>query len=396
MKNIISTRALQIETSATIAVADLARELKSRGYDVINLGAGEPDFDTPNFIKDSAIKAIHEGFTKYTNIEGTYTLKMAIAHKLKRDNKLDYEPNEIIISNGAKQSIYNIIMAVLNPGDEAIIPAPYWVSYPSIVKMAEAVPIIISTTLSKNFKITPQQLEQAITPKTRLLVLNSPNNPSGIAYSKEELEHISKILLKYPKVLILSDDIYEYILWKDQFSNILNACPQLRNRTILVNGASKAFAMTGWRIGYAAGPKNIVQAMKKIQSQSTSAPNSIAQAAATTALSYDRSHFSYMYNAYKARHDLALARLKQMNGVNCIPSDGTFYLFPEVTAIVKRLKLPSDIELSTYLLDKTNVAVVPGSAFGLPGHIRISCAINNAKLREAMDRLYSALNNKKS
>ncbi|WP_100622893.1 pyridoxal phosphate-dependent aminotransferase [Candidatus Coxiella mudrowiae] len=393
MNDLLSTRARQIKPSATVAVADLVRELKNQGHDVISLSAGEPDFDTPNPIKQSAIEAIQQGFTKYTNIEGTPALKMAITHKLRHDNQLDYEPNEIIVSNGAKQSIYNAIMAVLNAGNEAIIPAPYWVSYPPMVKMAEAVPIIIQTTLSQNFKITPQQLEEAITPKTRLLILNSPSNPSGVVYSKSELEALAEILLKYSKVLILSDDIYEYILWgQDHFANIVNACPKLRDRTIVINGASKAFAMTGWRIGYAAAPKAIVQAMKKIQSQSTSSPNSIAQVAATTALGYNRGYFSYMYEAYKARHDLTLQALNQMKGMRCIPADGAFYLFPDVTETIKRLKLSSDIELSTHLLDKTNVAVVPGSAFGSPGHIRLSCATSNEKLREALDRLSSVLN----
>ena len=392
MKDVLSTRAQQIKTSATVAISDLARELKNQGHDVISLSSGEPDFDTPDPIKQSAIKAIQQGFTKYTHIEGTPTLKMAIARKLRRDNQLNYDPNEIIVSNGAKQSIYNAIMAVLNTSDEAIIPVPYWVSYPSIVEMAGAVPIIIQTTLLQNFKITSQQLEEAITPKTRLLILNSPSNPSGIVYSKSELEAFAEILLKYPKVLILSDDIYEYILWgKDYFVNILNVCPKLRDRTIIINGASKAFAMTGWRIGYATGPKAIIQAMKKIQSQSTSCPNAIAQVAVTTALGYDRSYFNYMYETYKMRHDLVLKALNQMKGVRCIPADGAFYLFPDLTETIKRLKLPSDIELSTYLLNKINVAVVPGSAFGLPGHIRLSCATGNEKLREAMDRLSTVL-----
>ncbi|WP_309567422.1 pyridoxal phosphate-dependent aminotransferase [Coxiella-like endosymbiont] len=392
MNDVLSTKAQQIEPSATMVIADLVRELKNQGHDVINLSAGEPDFDTPDPIKQSAIEAIQEGWTKYTNIEGTPTLKKAIMRKLKHDNQLDYELNQIIVSNGAKQSIYNAIMTVLNAGNEAIIPAPYWVSYLPIVKMAAAVPIIIQTTLSQNFKITPQQLEEAITPNTRLLILNSPSNPSGVAYSKSELRALAEILLKHPKVLILSDDIYEYILWgADHFTNIVNVCPQLQDRTIVINGASKAFAMTGWRIGYAAAPKTIVQAMKKIQSQSTSCPNSIAQVAATTALGYDRGYFSYMYKAYKARHDLALQALNQIKGVRCIPADGAFYLFPDVREIVKRLKLPSDIELSTHVLNKTNVAVVPGSAFGSPGHIRLSCATSNKNLKEALDRLSSIL-----
>ena len=392
MNDILSIRTRQIEPSATMIVADLARELKNQGHDVISLSSGEPDFDTPDPIKQSAIEAIQQGFTKYTHIEGTPALKTAIAQKLRRDNQLSYEPNEIIVSNGAKQSIYNAIMTVLNAGDEAIIPVPYWVSYPTMVKMAEAVPIIIHTTLFQNFKITPQQLEEAITSKTRLLILNSPSNPSGVAYSKSELEALAEILLKYPKVLILSDDIYEYILWgQDYFANIVNACPKLRDRTIIINGASKAFAMTGWRIGYATGPKVIIQAMKTIQSQSTSCPNSIAQIAVTTALGYDRSYFNYMYKAYKTRHDLALKALNQMKGVRCVPADGAFYLFPDLTKIIKRLKLSSDIELSTHLLNKTNVAVVPGSAFGSPNHIRLSCATSNEKLREAMDRLSAVL-----
>lgn len=392
MNNVLSTRARQIEPSATVALADLTRELKNQGCDIISLSAGEPDFDTPDPIKQSAIAAIQRGFTKYTNIEGIPALKIAITYKLKRDNQLDYQSNEIIVSNGAKQSIYNVIMAVLNAGDEAIIPAPYWVSYPPMVRIAEAVPVIIQTTLSQNFKITTQQLEESITPKTRLLILNSPNNPSGMAYSKSELEALAEILLKHPKILILSDDIYEYILWgQDHFSNIINACHKLFDRTIVINGASKAFAMTGWRIGYAAASKAIIQAMKNIQSQSTSCPNSIAQVAVTTALGYNRSYFNYMYEAYKTHHDLTLEALNQMKGVRCIPADGTFYLFPDVAETVKRLKLRSDIELSAYLLNKTNVAVVPGSAFGLPGHIRLSCATSNEKLTKAIDRLSTVL-----
>lgn len=393
MHAILSTRVQQIEPSATLAVSDLARELESKGRDIISLSAGEPDFDTPDFIKQSAIEAIHEGFTKYTNVDGTPALKAAIAHKLKRDNQLGYEPNEIIVSSGgAKQSIYNGIMAVLNSDDEAIIPAPYWVSYPPMVKMAEAKPVIIQTTIAQNFKITAEQLWKAITPKTRLLILNSPSNPSGVAYSGNELKALADILLQHPQILVLSDDIYEYILWgQNRFVNIVNVCPELRERTIVVNGASKAYAMTGWRIGYAAASKSIVQAMKKIQSQSTSSPNSIAQAAATSALGRERQDFNYMYGAYKSRHDLVLSAMNQMEGMRCIPADGTFYLFPDVSATIQRLGLKSDIELSTYLLDKTNVAVVPGSAFGSKDHIRLSCATSKEKLTKAMERLATVL-----
>lgn len=388
MNVILSTRAKRIEPSATLAVSDLVHELEKKGRDIISLSAGEPDFDTPDFIKQSAIQAINEGFTKYTNVDGTPALKAAIAHKLKRDNKLDYELNEIIVSSGAKQSIYNAVMAVLNSDDEAIIPAPYWVSYPPIVKMAEAKPVIMQTTIAQNFKITLEQLSKAITAKTRLLILNSPSNPSGVAYSRNELKAIANLLLQHPQILVLSDDIYEYILWsQNRFINIVNVCPELRERTIVINGISKAYAMTGWRIGYAAASKSIIQAMKKIQSQSTSSPNSIAQVAATSALGCERQDFNYMYKAYKSRHDFVLSRLKQMEGIRYIPADGAFYLFPDVSAIIQRLGLKSDIEFSTYLLDKTNVAVVPGSAFGSKGHVRFSCATSEEKLTKAMDRL---------
>ncbi|QTS83867.1 pyridoxal phosphate-dependent aminotransferase [Coxiella endosymbiont of Amblyomma nuttalli] len=392
MNAILSVRAQKIEPSATLAISDLARELKSKGRDIISLSAGEPDFDTPDFIKSFAIDAIHQGFTKYTNVDGTPVLKAAITHKLKRDNHLDYEPNEIIVSSGAKQSIYNAIMAILNPNDEAIIPAPYWVSYPPMVEIAEAKPVIVQTTIIQNFKITPEQLSKAITPKTRLLILNSPSNPSGVAYSEGELKALADVLLQHPQILILSDDIYEYIFWgKNRFVNIVNICPELRERTIVVNGMSKAYAMTGWRIGYAAAAKRIVQAMKKIQSQSTSSPNSIAQAAATSALGYERQDFNYMYEAYKSRHDFLLSTLDQMKGICCIPADGAFYLFPDLSLTIQRLGLKSDIELSTYLLDKTNVVVMPGSAFGAKNHIRLSCAVSEKKLTKAMNRLATIL-----
>ncbi|AIT63572.1 pyridoxal phosphate-dependent aminotransferase [Coxiella burnetii] len=392
MNDVLSVRAQQLEPSVTLAVSDLARELLNKGHDVISLSAGEPDFDTPDFIKQSAIKAIQEGFTKYTNVDGTPALKAAIVHKLKRDNHLNYEPSEILVSGGAKQSIYNALMGTLNAGDEAIIPAPYWVSYPPMVQLAEAKPIIISATIDQNFKLTPGQLSQAITPQSRLLILNSPNNPSGVAYTESELKALADVLMEHPQILILSDEIYEYILWgQNRFVNILNICPELRDRTIIINGASKAYAMTGWRIGYAAGPKSIIQAMKKIQSQSTSSPNSIAQVAATTALGAQRGDFAYMYEAYKTRHDLVLKALNQMKGVHCIPADGAFYLFPDVSAAIQQLGLEDDIKLGTYLLDKTKVAVVPGSAFGSPGHVRLSCATSTEKLQEALERLASVL-----
>ena len=393
MNDVLSTRVQKIKPSATLAISDLARELLSKGHDVINLSAGEPDFDTPDFIKQSAIKAIQEGFTKYTNVDGTSALKAAIAHKLKRDNQLNYDPSEIIVSGGgAKQSIYNALMATLNAGDEVLIPAPYWVSYPSMVQLAEAKPIIVPTTITQNFKLTAAQLAQATTPKSRLLILNSPSNPSGAAYSESELTALSEILMQHPQLLIFSDDIYEYILWgQNFFVNILNVCPNLHDRTIIINGVSKAYAMTGWRIGYAAGPKLIIQAMKKIQSQSTSSPNSIAQVTTTTALQAERHDFTYMYDTYKTRHDLVLKALNQMRGVHCIPADGAFYLFPNISAAMQHLEIKSDVKFGTYLLDQVKVAVVPGSTFGSPGHIRISCVTSTEKLQEAMDRLASVL-----
>ena len=393
MNNILSARVQQIKPSSTLAISDLARELLSKGHSVINLSAGEPDFDTPDFIKQSAIKAIQEGSTKYTNVDGTPDLKEAIIHKLKRDNQLNYDPSEIIVSGGgAKQSIYNALMATLNAGDEALIPAPYWVSYPSMVQLAEAKPIIVPTTITQNFKLTAAQLVKAATSKSRLLILNSPSNPSGAAYSESELKALAEILMKYPQLLIFSDDIYEYILWgQDHFANILNVCPDLHDRAIIINGVSKAYAMTGWRIGYAAGPKSIIQAMKKIQSQSTSSPNSISQVTATTALRAEHHNFTYMYDTYKIRHDLVLKALNQMKGVRCIPADGAFYLFPDISAAMQHLEIESDVKLSTYLLDQVKVAVIPGSTFGFPGHIRLSCTASTEKLKEAMDRLASVL-----
>lgn len=384
----LSQRAQQLEPSATMAVSARAKELSDAGQDVISLGVGEPDFDTPDFIKQVAIAAIKEGFTKYTAVDGIVPLKKAIIHKLKRDNQLDYELNQIIASVGVKSGLYNLAQVILNPGDEAIIPAPYWVSYPPIVKLAGAKPVIITTHYDQRFKITAEQLAAAITPKTRLLMINSPNNPSGMAYTKDELNALSEVLLKHPNVLIAADDIYEYIFWgAGGFVNILNACPELAERTIIFNGLSKAYAMTGWRVGYAAGPVDIITAMKKIQSQSITCVNAIAQVAATTALNADRSHFDYMLAAFKERHDVVHHALNAMQGVNCLKSDGTFYLLPDVSAVIQRLGMKSDIELATHLLNKAHVATVPGTAFGSPGHIRISIATSLEKLNEAMARI---------
>ncbi len=392
MSTILSTRVQQIESSPTTAMNAKAKALKDQGRDIINLTVGEPDFDTPDFIKDAAIQAVKEGFTKYTNDDGYPALKKAIAHKLKRDNNLDYQLEQIIATTGAKQAIYNAALVTLNRGDEVIIPAPYWVSYPQIAKIAEATPVFINADISQQFKITAEQLEKAITPKTRWLIICSPSNPSGMAYTADELTALAKVLLKHPQILILTDDIYEYILWsQDKFVNILNVCPELYNRTIVVNGVSKAYAMTGWRLGYAAGPAEIILAMKKIQSQSTTCACSITQAAATVALSADPHRLDYMKQAFKLRHDLMYHAFAKMDGIECIPADGAFYFFPKVEKAMKKLGFNNDIEFGTYLLDKANIATVPGTAFGMPGYIRFSYAASETLLQKAINQIRAAL-----
>lgn len=377
-----------VKPSATVAINTLANELKAAGRKIINLSVGEPDFDTPDFIKESAIKAIRDGFTKYTPTEGILELREAIVGKLKRDNALEYTPQQILVSAGVKQSLYNLIQCILDENDEAIIPAPYWVSYPEMVKLAGATPVIVTADVTQRFKITPQQLERAITPRTRLLILNSPSNPSGMAYSAEELRGLADVLVKHPQVLIASDDMYEYILWSmPKFVNILNVAPELKAQTVVMNGVSKAHAMTGWRIGYAAGPNEIIQNMKKIQSQSTTSPDSIAQKAAVTAVRSERSQFQYMFDAYRDRHQFVYGELSKMPGVKCCPADGAFYSFPDVSGVIKNLGLSSDLELGKLLLEKGNVAIVPGTEFGLPGYIRISYATSLENLVAAMRQM---------
>ena len=391
--NELSTRVQRIKPSPTLAVSARADELISQGKAIINLGVGEPDFDTPDFIKQAAITAIQKGLTKYTAVDGTSGLKNAIIQKFVRDNQLQYKPNQIIVSCGAKHSLYNLFCALLNPDDEVIIPAPYWVSYPDMAKLADAVPVVIQTDINQHFKITPAQLEAAITPKTRLVILNSPSNPTGVAYTTAELTALSQVLLKHPSIFIVSDDIYEHTSWtKAPFTNILMVCPELYDRCIIVNGASKAYAMTGWRIGYAAGPARLIAAMKKIQSQSTSNPTSIAQAAAEAALNGDQTCITTMTQAYKERHDFVLNELQSMPGIQCQPSDGTFYIFPSVKAIIQRAsQIKNDLEFADYLLEKAEIAVVPGSAFGTEGYIRISYATSMKNLQEAMKRMKAAL-----
>jgi aspartate aminotransferase len=386
----LSTRVQSIKPSPTLAVSNRAAELRAAGQDIIGLGAGEPDFDTPQHIKDAAIDAINNGFTKYTAVDGTPSLKNAIINKFKNDNGLDYQANQILVSCGGKQSFFNLSLALLNPGDEVVIPAPYWVSYPDMVIIAEGVPVVIETTPEARFKITPQQLEAAITPKTKLVVLNSPSNPSGMAYTKAELESLGQVLRKYPDVLIATDDMYEHILWTEEsFNNILTVNPDLYDRTIVLNGVSKAYSMTGWRIGYAAGPQALIGAMKKIQSQSTSNPTSIAQYAAQAALEGDQQCVADMVKVFKKRHDYIVKALNEIDGVECLAGDGTFYVFPDFSGMQARLGCETDTDLAEKLLE-AGVALVPGSAFGTPGHMRISFATSDENLQKAVERLKAA------
>lgn len=385
----LSDRVQRIKPSPTLAITAHANALKAAGKDVIGLGAGEPDFDTPAHIKAAASRAMDAGMTKYTAVDGTAELKQAIINKFGNDNGLDYTSDQILVSCGGKQSFYNLCQALLNEGDEVVIPAPYWVSYPDMVLLADATPMFIATDIEQQFKITPAQLKAALNPKTRLVVINSPSNPSGMAYSKAELAALGEVLRGYPDVLIASDDMYEHILWADEpFSNILNACPDLYARTIVLNGVSKAYSMTGWRIGYAAGPEMLIKAMKKIQSQSTSNPTSISQAAAQAALEGDQNCVTEMLQAFKTRHDRVIERLNAIEGVHCLPSDGTFYAFPNVEGMIDRLEgINNDVELAEYILEHADVALVPGSAFGSPGYMRLSFATSMENLDEALRRI---------
>lgn len=384
----IAQRMSLLKPSATLAVASKAKALKSRGIDVIDLSVGEPDFPTPSIIKQAGIEAIQHNQSHYTAVDGTPELKQAIIHKLKRDNQLSYEPSQILVSSGAKHSIFNMFFALLNPGDEVVIPAPYWVSYPEVVTFAEAVPVIVPTTLKNHFKITPEQLEKSMTPRTRLLILNSPSNPTGSVYSKAELTALGDVLLRHPHVIIMTDDIYEHITWHGEpCANIVNTCPDLYDRTIVINGVSKAYAMTGWRIGFAAGSAELIAAMKKIQSQSTSNPCSIAQAASVAAFQSDLSIIKPMQDAFKERHDYFYHALSMLNGCDVCPGQGAFYLFPDVTAWIQQLGLKDDLEFSEYILEKAHIAAVPGSAFGAPNHIRFSYATSQEKLEMAVERL---------
>jgi aspartate aminotransferase len=390
----LSQRVQAVKPSPTLAITARAAELRAAGKDVIGLGAGEPDFDTPDHIKEAAIQAIHDGKTKYTPVDGTAELKQAVIEKFRRDNGHEYAAEQILVSCGGKQSFYNLAQALLDPGDEVIIPAPYWVSYPDMTILAGGIPVYIRAGAAQQFKIMPEQLAAAITDKTRLLVLNSPSNPTGMAYTRAELEALGDVLRQYPNILVATDDMYEHILWSDEpFCNILMACPDLYDQTMVLNGVSKAYSMTGWRIGYAGGPADIIRSMKKIQSQSTSNPTSISQAAAVAALNGPQDAIGTMLKAFRERHDYVVERLNGMKGIECLPTDGTFYVFPNIEGMIEATEgVSNDLEMGEYLIENAGVAVVPGSAFGLGGHMRISIATGMDALEKALDRIEKVVN----
>jgi len=388
--SIISDSLKRIKPSPTIAVTQKARELRAAGKDVIGLGAGEPDFDTPNNIKNAAIKAIRGGDTKYTAVDGTPALKNAIIKKFKKENNLKYSTEEITVGTGGKQVLFNAFMATLNKGDEVIIPAPFWVSYPDMVLLAGGKPKIVKCSEVDNFKLTPTKLRKAITKKTKWIIFNSPSNPTGASYTKAEIKELSKVLIKNKKIHILSDDIYEHITYDKAKYFTIAQIANLKNRTLTMNGVSKSYAMTGWRIGYAGGPKEIIKAIRKVQSQSTSNPSSVSQAAAVEALNGTQKFIKTRSKEFKKRRDFVVSSLNKIKGINCLTPNGAFYVFPSCKKLLgNKTKLKTDTDFVEKLLEKSNVAVVQGSAFGLPGHFRISYATSMQKLKVAMARIKS-------
>ena len=386
--SIVSNNLKRIKPSPTIAVTTKAREMRAAGKDVIGLGAGEPDFDTPDNIKEAAIEAIKKGDTKYTAVDGTPDLKKAIVEKFKRENDLSFTTDQITVGTGGKQVLYNTFMATLNKGDEVIIPAPYWVSYPDMVLLAGGTPRIVKCDEKDGFKLSAKKLEKVISKKTKWLILNSPSNPTGAAYSKKEIEELGKVLLKNKKVFILSDDIYEHIRYGNYNFYTIAQISKLKERTLTMNGVSKSYAMTGWRIGYAAGPKEIIAAIRKIQSQSTSNPSSISQAAAVEALNGQQDFIKDRAEAFRERRDFVVESLNNIKGLNCLTPNGAFYVFPSCKGLLnKKTKLKTDTEFVQKLLEKSMVAVVQGSAFGLNGYFRISYATSMENLKKALSRI---------
>ena len=384
----MAPRVQRIRPSPTVSITALAGKLREEGKDIISLSAGEPDFDTPVHIADAACAAIRSGLTKYTAVDGTRALKAAVIEKFKRDNDLEFEPEEILVSSGGKQSCYNACQTLLEAGDEVIIPAPYWVSYPDMVRLADAEPVTVHTTASSGFLMSPEQLAAAITENTKALIINSPCNPTGAAYTRSDLEALGELLADHPRIFVITDDIYEHIYWgAEPFCSLLTAFPELRERTLTVNGVSKCYAMTGWRLGYAAGPAAVIKAMTTIQSQSTTNACTISQAAAEAALSADQTCVTTMCAEFKKRHDYVIERLNAIPGLKCRPGEGTFYAFPNLTDALEGLGLENDVVFCERLLEEKGVAVVPGSAFGAPGYLRLSFAASHETLGSALDRI---------
>ncbi len=388
----LSQRVQRIKPSPTLAVTARAAALKAQGQDIIGLGAGEPDFDTPDHIKDAAKAALDRGATKYAPVPGTPGLKKAIVAKFARDNALTYSTDQILVSVGGKQSFYNLFQATIDDGDEVVIPAPYWVSYPDMVQLAGGEPVIVKTDIDTGFKMTPDQLDAAITDRTRCVVINSPSNPTGKAYTRAELAALGEILARHPDIIVATDDMYEHILWTEApFVNIVNATPALFDHAIVMNGVSKAYSMTGWRIGYAGGPTDLIKAMSKIQSQSTSGATTVSQEAAQVALDGDQGCVADMVKAFKERHDFVVAALNDLPGVRCLESDGTFYSFPDFSEAIARNGADDDLAFSEMLIEKAGVALVPGSAFGAPGYLRLSFATSMENLENALNRIRDIL-----
>ena len=392
MNNPISERVRKVKPSATIAISSKAMEMRSAGINVISMSAGEPDFDTPQHIKDAAKAAMDNGMTKYTQVDGVPDLKEAIIKKFRNDNELSYKPENILVSTGAKQTLYNLFQAILGDGDEVIIISPYWVSYPDMVLLADAKPVFVDTFQENNFSLDLNAFSNAINEKTKLVIINSPSNPTGITFSRSDYESIGAILENYPNTYVATDDMYEYIYWGEEpFVSFAQACPALFDRTITINGVSKSYAMTGWRIGYCGGPTDVIGAMKKVQSQSTSNPSSISQAATIAALNGSKDEIYTMVEQYKIRHDYLCSALNAIEGFKTSPGTGAFYLFPDVKNVIENKGFSDDVELSEYLIESANVAVVPGSAFGSKGYIRLSYATSLENIKEAVERISKSL-----